>query len=197
VRRLDAVVPIPYTFIGIEGIFQLHFSNGPGELSSVCGVRFNSESIQYDHDCTFWIRGSTGRLCTDLIPPDLAEIHVGCYERTTRGVWEGLFSLNVPHMETMVTDSLTLGQFHAICADLPRWWVRGFPTPVTVHLGAVVASSDSHSPYLDEIVSLSNITINSPCWKTVHRLAPRAQGEVTEDGWTRYSYFSWPVWRSP
>lgn len=105
-----------------------------------------------------------------------------------------MFSLNVPHMEAVVINSLTLEQFHSICHwDLVQWRAGNFCVPVTVHLGAILLASGS-----DEIVFSSNIMTHSPRWTTLHRWdteTPEARGDVTEDGWTRYSYFIWPAWR--
>lgn len=96
-------------------------------------------------------------------------------------------------MEAMVTDSLTMEQFHAICRwDLARYQVKGSPTPATVRLGAILVTSGHGLDYLDAVVPSSNITINLPRWETIqdwgYTRTPGARGEVTEDGWTRYSY---------
>ncbi|KAJ7927344.1 hypothetical protein B0H13DRAFT_2312744 [Mycena leptocephala] len=151
----------------------------------------------YDFNCTFWIRRSTGRLCADLIPSDFTLCYFWNYGRPTRGMRQ-VISLCAPNMEAMVIDSLTLEEFHAMCAwDLARERAWTFPTRRTVHFGAVVISSGSDMVYFDEIVFSSNITIHAR-WKIVKcpdTNAPGAQGKVTEDGWTRYSYFIWPDWR--
>jgi hypothetical protein len=193
VGKLDAVVPIAYTLIGTAGVLLLHFSNEPGELASVCvAARLIQKSIQFDSDCTFWIRRSTGRLCADLIPSDFDLIPIWYHGRSSLEIWQ-VISLNVPNTEAMVIGSLTLEEFHMVCArDLARGCPRSFVTPVTVHLGAVLVSSGSSDPdYLNEIVSSSNIRIDSLHWRTFHRRDNNlgARGEVTEDGWTRYSYF--------
>ncbi|KAJ7890299.1 hypothetical protein B0H13DRAFT_2040637 [Mycena leptocephala] len=150
----------------------------------------------YDRSCTFWIRHSTGRLCADLLPGNFLLGQFASDRRPTLGLWQEMFSLNVPHMEAMVIDSLTLEQFHAICHwDLSRWRTAGFPIPVTVHFGALLVTSGSDSDYLNEVVS-SNIMIHLPRWKTFRRWdinTPGTRGEATEDGWTRYSYFIWPA----
>jgi hypothetical protein len=163
-------------------------------------VRLIHESTQDDDDCTFWIRRSTGRLCTDLIPSHLSLVGYWYYPRPTLDMWPQVISLNVPHMEAMVINSLTLEQFHAMCArDLSRGWLRCFANPETVHLGRVLVSSGGpDSDYLNGSVSSSNIRIDSLHWKTFRRWADNlgARGEVAEDGWTRYSYFIWPAWRS-
>jgi hypothetical protein len=101
-------------------------------------------------------------------------------------------------MEAMVIDSLKLEQFQAICCwNVSQCWPLSM-NGQTVHLGAILVKSDSDWDYLDEVVSPRNIKILPP-WKTFHRWdnnTPGARGEVTEDGWTRYSYFIWPAWRS-
>ncbi|KAJ7906963.1 hypothetical protein B0H13DRAFT_1880111 [Mycena leptocephala] len=142
----------------------------------------------YDFNCTFWIRRSTGQLCADLIPSDFTLCYFWNYGRPTRGMRQ-VISLNVPNMEAMVIESLTLEEFHAMCAwDLARGRAWTFPTRRTVHFGAVVVSSGSDMAYFDEIVFSSNITSHAR-WKIVKRPdtnAPGTQGKVTEDGWTRF-----------
>ncbi|KAJ7927336.1 hypothetical protein B0H13DRAFT_1048751 [Mycena leptocephala] len=91
-------------------------------------------------------------------------------------------------MEAMVIDSLTLEQFHAICCwdQSPHLGVS--MNERTVHLGAILVKSGSDWDYLDEVVSSSNIRINSSRWTCLDWQTPRAgaRGEVTEDGWTRF-----------
>ncbi|KAJ7256638.1 hypothetical protein C8J57DRAFT_1344025 [Mycena rebaudengoi] len=146
----------------------------------------------YEEQCTFWIRRSTGRLCADLIPSNLSLSRFSSHERPTLDLWQGMFSLNTPHMEAKVIDSLTLQQFHAICRwDLAQWQMAGISTPVTVHFGALLVTSGSDSDYLNEVVSSSYIRIHSPHWKTFQdwadTSAPGAQGQAAEDGWTRFN----------
>jgi hypothetical protein len=154
------------------------------------------ESIQDDFNCTFWIRRSTGRVCADLVPGNFMLGRFTSHERPTLDQWQRLFSLDVRHMEDMVIDSLTLQQFHAICC-----WNRSYRWDVsmnerTVHLGAILVKSGGNWDYLDEVVSPCNIRI-LPHWKAFDRWQDMStRGEVTENGWTRYSYFVWPVWRS-
>jgi hypothetical protein len=153
------------------------------------------KSIQIYRDCTFWIRRSTGRLCADLVPGNVTLGGLMSHERPTSDQWQWLFSLNVPHMEAMVIDSLTLEQFHTICYwnGSHHWGVS--MNERTVHLGATLVKSGSDRVYLDEVVSSSNIRIDYHRWKTIQDWhTPGARGEVTENGWTRYLYFIWPVW---
>ncbi|KAJ7928242.1 hypothetical protein B0H13DRAFT_1007536 [Mycena leptocephala] len=138
-----------------------------------------------DRECTFWIRRSTGRLCADLVPGNFMLVGFMSHERPTLD--QRLFSLNVPHMEAMVIDSLTLEQFHVICR-----WDRSLRRVVsmnerTVHLGAILVKSGRDWDYLDEVVSSCNITI-LPHWKAFHLWENNtpARGEVAEDGWTRF-----------
>ncbi|KAJ7821413.1 hypothetical protein B0H13DRAFT_369501 [Mycena leptocephala] len=139
-----------------------------------------------DRDCTFWIRRSTGRVCADLVRGNVSLGELTSHDRPTLD-WQGLFSLNVPHMEAMVIESLTLEQFHAICC------LNGSHRGVsmnerTVHLGAILVKSGSDWDYLDEVVSSCNIRI-LPHWEAFHcrdNNTPGARGEVTEDGWTRF-----------
>ncbi|KAJ7928262.1 hypothetical protein B0H13DRAFT_1007651 [Mycena leptocephala] len=139
-----------------------------------------------DRDCTIWIRRSTGRVCADLVPGNFSLGALMSHERPTLDQWQQLFSVNVPHMEAMVIDSLTLEQFHAICC-----WDQSSPWGVsmnqrTVHLGAILVKSGSDWDYLDEVVSSRNIII-LPHWRAFSRWdRTPARGEVIEDGWTRF-----------
>jgi hypothetical protein len=150
------------------------------------------ESIQYHSNCTLWVRRSTGRVCADLVSGNFMLKILLSHERPTLDQWQRLFSLNVPHMEAMVIDSLTLQQFHAICWNGSQRVVS--MNERTVHLGAILVKSGSDWNYLDEVVSSSNIRIDSSGWTTFR--TPGDRGEVTEDGWTRYSHSVWPAWRS-
>ncbi|KAJ7863847.1 hypothetical protein B0H13DRAFT_1899429 [Mycena leptocephala] len=135
-----------FTVRGSEVAVHIHhIVTGPaGLLLRVSDVpsRFIYESIQFDRECTFWICRSTGRLYADLIPDTFDSSHFGSYERRTLDLWRRISFLNVPHMEAMVIDSLTMEQFHAISRwDLARYQVKGSPTPATVRLGAISAAS--------------------------------------------------------
>jgi hypothetical protein len=152
------------------------------------------ESIQFDLDCTFWIRRSTGRVCADLVPGNFSLGGFTRHERPTLDQWQRLFSLNVLHMEAMVIDSLTLEQFHAICCWNGSQWAVSM-NERTVHLGAILIKSGSDWDYLDDVVSSCNIRILLH-WEAFHRWdntsgTRRELREVTENGWTRYLYFIW------
>jgi hypothetical protein len=125
------------------------------------------ESIQYNSGCALWIRRSTGRVCADLVPGNFMLNVLPSHERPTLDQWQRLFSLNVPHMEAMVIDSLTLQQFHAICCwnGSHRWSVS--MNERTVHFGAILIKPGSDWDYLDEVVSSSNIRIDSHRWKAI------------------------------
>ena len=46
------------------------------------------ESIQYNRECTFWIRRSTGRLCVDLVPGNFMLGGFTSHERPTLDQWQ-------------------------------------------------------------------------------------------------------------
>jgi hypothetical protein len=195
VRRSHTVVRITYTSQGVQEYFRSIFQIYLVSPVMYVAARLTHKSIQYDDDCTFWIRRSTGQLCADLVPGTFMLGEFMSHERPALDQWQRLFSLNVPHMEAMVIDSLTLEQFHAICCwDQSYYWVVPM-NERTAHLGAILVKSGSNWDYLDEIVSSCNIRI-PPHWKAFRWDTREARGEVIENGWTRYSYFVWPVWRS-
>ncbi|KAJ7927332.1 hypothetical protein B0H13DRAFT_2653618 [Mycena leptocephala] len=146
------------------------------------------QTIPIDDDCTFWMRRSTGRLCADLVPGNFMLGGTTSHERPTFDQWQRLFSLNVPHMEAMVIDSLTLEQFHAIfCWDRSTRCTRS-KNERTVHLGAILVKSGSDWDYLDEVVSSANIRIDYHAWQAIQGWRDTStRGEVTEDGWTRFN----------
>jgi hypothetical protein len=89
----------------------------------------------------------------------------------------GITSLDAPDQEAMVIDSLTLEQYHEICYwDLSRRRSISLSTPVTVKLGAVIASSwDDQVKDLVGIAFLPDVVVRVGRWYEV-------EGEVMKDG---------------
>jgi hypothetical protein len=178
---------------GLQEYFSSTFQTGLVSPVMYVAAPLIHESIQMDRDCTFSMCRSTGRLCADLVPSNVTLAGLTSSERPTL---DRLFSLNIPHMEAMVIDSLTLQQFHAICCWNGSHWGVSM-NERTVHLGAILVNSGSYRDYLDEVLSSSNMRIDSHRWEAIQGWQDMStRGEVTEDGWTRYPYFVWPAWRS-
>jgi hypothetical protein len=136
---------------------------------------------QYSADCTFWIRHSTGRLCTDLIQPN-SITHL--YGLRTETSLQGLFSLSAQNMEAAVIRSLTLDQYHDICYwSLSRSRVFHSSCPIVVNLGAILFCSPSNR--LDEAVEIALLS-NPDNWCGRWETTRGAHGDHTEDGWSRY-----------
>jgi hypothetical protein len=95
--------------------------------------------------------------------------------------------LNAPGQEAMVVDSLTLEQYHQICYwYLSNWRNISISPDVTVNLGTVItcSSGDQLQDFV-EIVFFPDVDVRFSHWDG-------AQGEVMEDGWTRYFIrFTW------
>ena len=95
-------------------------------------------------------------------------------------------SLDAPNHEAMAIESLTLNHYHEICCwDLSHTRYISILTPVTVSPGAVISCSSGHQlEDLVEIAFLPDVEALPHDW-----LLSGAEGEVMEDGWTRYEYF--------
>jgi hypothetical protein len=133
--------------------------------------------LQFQNDCTFWIRRSTGRLCADLIPSNGFEWRYYAAEMSL----EGITSLDALDQEAKVIDSLTIERYHSICCfalSLPRSFY--ISTDVTVNLGRIIVVPSSDQPEGPvEIAFLPDVDIEVESWRG-------AQGMAMEDGWTRY-----------
>ncbi len=142
--------------------------------------------LQYADECTLWIRGSSGRLCTDLIKssnPALFGL------RDEPPVMRDLFPFSAANAEAIVIESLTLGQYHGIIYwNLGHLRSNPISTSIIVNLGAILSC-----PLSDRIADTVQISGWNPDirwnhWATIQGV----KGEVTNDGWTRYSYVILP-----
>ncbi|KAF7337103.1 hypothetical protein MVEN_02147900 [Mycena venus] len=138
-------------------------------------------------ECTFLIRRSTGRLCVDLmhVPGSIWLFpYSHPYIRSVETVrQQGCQSLNTPDQQAMVSESLTLEQYHSICRwDLRQYQIFTISASSTVNLGAVMSYPPGNL-YEDsvEIASLSDVFIHQDRWK----ISEKSIGEAMEDGWTR------------
>jgi len=96
---------------------------------------------------------------------------------------QGRLSLGSPNMEAMVIDSLTLEEYHRICAwNLCQFRTTTFSFPVTVKLGTVVSCSPNNRlENCVEIAAVPNAEAFIGSWRI---LGEPAKGKKMEDGWT-------------
>ncbi|KAJ7656732.1 hypothetical protein DFH06DRAFT_464358 [Mycena polygramma] len=136
----------------------------------------------YPSDCTMWIRGSTGRLCVDLVPPDEPSVFPLTGGRHLSDL-PGLLTIGAARMEAMAIDALTLEDYHQICSwALGHTCCIGIPAGVTVNLGAVISRIQSN--YLGEIASLvDHVEVHVENWFS----CGNAQSTFLENGWRRFS----------
>ncbi|KAF7369652.1 hypothetical protein MVEN_00296200 [Mycena venus] len=154
---------------------SLEFHAASKYVYSVC--QREAEWIEF----TYWIRRSTGRLCTDLVS-SRNPVYLGHILNGTTNI-PTAHSMIATYSEAMGVESLTLNEYYNICwinlAQSRRIAVSLFST---VDLGAVIYCSSSNGPdELIEIAHLANLkTVLGP-WYT-----RGAVGETMEDGWTRF-----------
>ncbi|KAJ7017089.1 hypothetical protein C8F04DRAFT_1157758 [Mycena alexandri] len=135
-------------------------------------------------DFTLWVRASTGRLSVDFEPPDSdSEVSLWDLRRILPTV-PATNALLEANPEAVAIDSLTLEQYHLICQSLVRNRVNTLSLCATVSPGSIISGSS-----LDEYgncVVVACLTAESlwpsPWWTSWGR----QDGEVGEDGWTRY-----------
>jgi hypothetical protein len=94
--------------------------------------------IQFQNECTLWIRRSSGRLCVDLIPANFAR--VWNVNGTTVSPLPGIKPSEAPAQEAMAIELLTLEQYHKICYwNLSRFRTFHSSTSATVNPNAIIA----------------------------------------------------------
>jgi hypothetical protein len=138
-------------------------------------------------DCTFWIRRTTGRLCTDLIPPNILETVLSGLQNEVPSP-QGMFSFSASNTEAAIIESLTVERYHEICScNLKQLRLLHSSSPIVVNVGAVLSCSLS-SGLEDsvEIASVPNADLTLGPWILYSTTSGRVLGELTEDGWTRY-----------
>ncbi|KAJ7245085.1 hypothetical protein C8J57DRAFT_1363010 [Mycena rebaudengoi] len=135
-------------------------------------------------ECTFWIRGSSGRLCTDLVESSNFAYLFG--RRDEIPAVPDLVSLDSSNMQAIVIDSLTLKQYHRICDwNLSNARIISTSSCIVVTVGAVLYCPLSNR--LEDSVripSLLDLNISSGVWANIQGM----EGELSENGWTRFKY---------
>ncbi|KAF7377034.1 hypothetical protein MSAN_00121500 [Mycena sanguinolenta] len=134
----------------------------------------------YSSDCTNWIRRSTGRLCAELTPANhYLWLDVLSPESP---VLPGEYSLNAGADITKFIDSLTLEQYHGICATnlVHHRWIP-LSADITVNLRAVFCYSSDPLEDSDEIAFLPSRDPILYDWS----ISGGGTGEVMPNGWTR------------
>ncbi|KAJ7831718.1 hypothetical protein B0H14DRAFT_3143111 [Mycena olivaceomarginata] len=127
-------------------------------------------------ECTFWIRRSTGQLCTDIRPSNIAQL-------SRSPVSNGIALLNTLIQEI---ESLSLQKYHEICYwDLSQLRHISTSIRVTVNLGAVLSwPSCERLQETFEIAALVNVEAPRRRWS--RRINIGEGSKVMENGWTRY-----------
>ncbi|KAJ7642421.1 hypothetical protein DFH06DRAFT_1475230 [Mycena polygramma] len=137
------------------------------------------------HECTMWIRLSTGRLCVDRMPPHKPIMLLYFSKLPISGSGATVFlSRDTPMIEALAIDTLTLDQYHEVCCRTLAHNSRiDIPTGITASLGKV-ALRPLNSPDLFGIVIAS-----LPEEDTEFRWynSGPGEGEIMENGWTRFN----------
>jgi hypothetical protein len=180
------IVDVPYMPQAARDYFYSAFQRSL--VSSVFRIPdLLTDTFQTVYDCMLWIRLSNGRLCADLVPPtNIIDLDVIWDEKRDR---QGMLSLSVLDTKaTTVIDSLTLKEYHSLCAFFLHQVRRiSISTPLTVNLGAVVScSSNNRLEDSVEIAFLSDRGTYGGRWETPGGVL----GKVVKNGWTRYGDFA-------
>ncbi|KAJ6577000.1 hypothetical protein DFH09DRAFT_1450618 [Mycena vulgaris] len=145
------------------------------------------KKMLYCFECSFWIRRSTGALCTDLVPDH--SIHPTDFgmepaDWTPRS--EHMMSVDGPAQEAVAISALTIGEYHGLCfTHCSRTWSPEISTEAAARLGAVIRCSSSiRFDESVEIASLSDPYFHPESDK--HWDTHGATGEVMSDGRSRY-----------
>ncbi|KAJ7679342.1 hypothetical protein DFH06DRAFT_1465460 [Mycena polygramma] len=177
---LDQYRHLPISTVYISGSSATGFMNADSYFHRVF-----RQSL-YEHECTFWIARSTGRLCVDLVCSHWSTGHpfrLGRLEVINSGGQDLLTTIN---QTATVIDSLTLEQYHRICyIQLSRTRVLHLSTPRTVNLGALMfgPSNDlNHVDSLMEVAVVSEIRVVLCQWYLAG-----VEGNIMQDGWTRFN----------
>jgi hypothetical protein len=96
---------------------------------------------------------------------------------------QDVFHFNAAYAEPIIIDSLKLEQYHRII-----YWNLGHPRTIStsasviVNLGAIILCPSSNQLEDATQISFFNPRIQWGRWATTQGM----EGEITEDGWTRY-----------
>jgi hypothetical protein len=177
VCRLHIVGQPADTVAGGLAVLFLHFPAVSGELGPL-DTWLPHKLVQPEYRCTFWIRGSTGRICTDFIQSsNLPALVVNI------PAMQDVFPFNAAYTEPIIIDSLKLEQYHRII-----YWNLGHPRTIStsasviVNLGAIILCPSNNQLEDTTQISFFNPRIQWGRWATIQGI----EGEITEDGWTRY-----------
>ncbi|KAF7374176.1 hypothetical protein MSAN_00299400 [Mycena sanguinolenta] len=137
-----------------------------------------------DHNCTFFIRRSTGRFCADLVPGGTDPLYYtyGSNEMSQ----QGLEFLAGENSEITIINTLTLHQYHSICywgASVTR--SMSFSTSQPVKIGSVFnCGLENLFDDIVEIAWLPNIKLSQHVgWEN----EGCGYGKLMANGWTRFN----------
>ncbi|KAJ6462886.1 hypothetical protein C8R45DRAFT_524257, partial [Mycena sanguinolenta] len=133
---------------------------------------------------TRWIRRSTGRLCTELtLTHDGLPIHLNSPEIPGPSRLHSVSTLSTEAITTFI-DSLTLEQYHSICAgNLRQYEYFDLSPSTTVNLRAVF-HCPSHP--LEDSVEIAFLPSAEAGWPGNWTISRGGTGEVMPNGWTRF-----------
>ncbi|KAJ7669921.1 hypothetical protein DFH06DRAFT_1372340, partial [Mycena polygramma] len=137
------------------------------------------------HECTMWIRRSTGRLCVDLMVP-CEPIYVDLDNHASLTISDSeatpFVSGDTHIIEALAIDALTLEHYHQVCSySLCHHHSIDIPAGVTVYLRRVILRTSNND--FVEIASLPEGETHFSGWYN----GGQAEGEIMENGWTRFN----------
>ncbi|KAJ7094971.1 hypothetical protein C8R44DRAFT_381653 [Mycena epipterygia] len=128
-----------------------------------------------DHECTMWIRPSTGRLCVDLTP--IVEFEILAHPNGP-AISQSFLNLFEPHEESKIIASMSLDDYHEICFwHLSRKRSLSLPTNASVQLGMIYCTSGASLNNVVEIARIPDCKFQDDGWSAV--------GSRMESGWSR------------
>ncbi|KAJ6518072.1 hypothetical protein C8R47DRAFT_4848 [Mycena vitilis] len=139
----------------------------------------------YHHECSLWIRLSTGRLCLDPAPGGTSEYFHSDYPDAMDSNRPALNSLKAPGTESMAVNSLELELYHQICwSSLGRHRWISVPALGTRHAVSLIywpSGSQFHESV--QLASIPELEISVGYWCSSDMVR-----NVMQNGWTRYRF---------
>ncbi|KAF7365710.1 hypothetical protein MVEN_00444700 [Mycena venus] len=131
--------------------------------------------------CACWIRRSNNTLCVEL---NYSGPRLWSYRNHNIADAQGRMTLRASNARAIVTESLTLTEYHGICFNMTQDRIITVALLTTVNLGAVICHSSGKEPkaYI-EVASLPHVEAHLGVWDTLGD----GVGRIMKDGWTRFT----------